>query len=44
MDWPQITKYRGLVSAQAHCQEIIDDLYSCVVDPSKGIIHKGMVR
>ncbi|KAL3752385.1 hypothetical protein ACJRO7_013094 [Eucalyptus globulus] len=27
MDWPEVTKYRGLVSAQTHRQEIINDLY-----------------
>ncbi|KAI6685242.1 hypothetical protein NL676_031155 [Syzygium grande] len=27
MDWPEVTKYRGLVSAQTHRQEIIKDLY-----------------
>ncbi|PHT46640.1 Protein argonaute PNH1 [Capsicum baccatum] len=26
-DWPEITKYAGLVSAQAHRQELIQDLY-----------------
>ncbi|KAG0487310.1 hypothetical protein HPP92_009405 [Vanilla planifolia] len=25
-DWPEITKYAGLVSAQAHRQELIQDL------------------
>ncbi|KAF8039529.1 hypothetical protein BT93_B1907 [Corymbia citriodora subsp. variegata] len=27
MDWPEVTKYRGLVSAQAHRQEMINDLH-----------------
>ncbi|XP_048136222.1 protein argonaute 5 isoform X1 [Rhodamnia argentea] len=27
MDWPEVTKYRGLVSAQTHRQEIIKDLH-----------------
>ncbi|KAF3774292.1 argonaute 10 protein [Nymphaea thermarum] len=26
-DWPEITKYAGLVCAQAHRQELIEDLY-----------------
>ncbi|KAG9129251.1 hypothetical protein Leryth_006460 [Lithospermum erythrorhizon] len=26
-DWPEVTKYAGLVSAQAHRQEIIQDLF-----------------
>ncbi|KAF3631588.1 Protein argonaute 10 [Capsicum annuum] len=26
-DWPEITKYAGLISAQAHRQELIQDLY-----------------
>ncbi len=25
-DWPEVTKYAGMVSAQAHRQEIIQDL------------------
>jgi eukaryotic translation initiation factor 2C len=25
MDWPEVTTYRGLVSAQKHRQEIIQD-------------------
>ncbi|KAM7280556.1 hypothetical protein ACFE04_007690 [Oxalis oulophora] len=43
-DWPQITKYAGLVSAQNHRQELIEDLYTRREDPNKGIIHGGMVR
>ena len=30
MDWPGVTKYRGLVRAQGHREEIIKDLYACV--------------
>lgn len=26
-DWPEVTKYAGLVCAQAHRQELIQDLY-----------------
>ncbi|XP_050204990.1 protein argonaute 5 [Mercurialis annua] len=44
MDWPEVTKYRGLVSAQAHREEMIRDLYKSNVDPQKGITHSGMVR
>lgn len=44
MDWPEVTKYRGLVSAQQHRQEIIQDLYKTTVDPQKGLIHGGMIR
>ncbi|TXG74261.1 hypothetical protein EZV62_002840 [Acer yangbiense] len=28
MDWPDVTKYRGSVSAQPHNQKIIEDLYT----------------
>ncbi|KAG5248301.1 protein argonaute [Salix suchowensis] len=44
MDWPEVTKYRGLVSAQAHREEIIQDLYKKYQDPIKGIVHSGMIR
>lgn len=44
MDWPQVTKYRGLVSAQAHREEIISDLYTVTEDPNKGIVQGGMIR
>ncbi|CAN8270652.1 unnamed protein product [Cochlearia groenlandica] len=44
MDWPEITKYRGLVSAQAHREEIIQDLYKLVQDPQKGLVHSGLIR
>ncbi|KAJ4827378.1 argonaute 5 [Turnera subulata] len=44
MDWPEVTKYRGLVSAQAHREEIIQDLYRTHVDPQKGLVHQGMIR
>ncbi|GAB2285479.1 argonaute 5 [Dionaea muscipula] len=43
MDWPEITKYRGLVSAQGR-EEIIQDLYKVVQDPVRGLIHGGMIR
>ncbi|KAI5021289.1 hypothetical protein ZWY2020_055134 [Hordeum vulgare] len=44
MDWPEITKYRGLVSAQPHRQEIIEDLFSVTKDPQKGDVNGGMIR
>lgn len=44
MDWPEITKYRGLVSAQTHREEIIEDLYKLVQDPQRGPVHTGMIR
>ncbi|KAF9624318.1 hypothetical protein IFM89_009226 [Coptis chinensis] len=44
MDWPKISKYRGLVSAQHHHQELIQDIYSLVEDPQKGTFHAGMIR
>ncbi|KAJ8434376.1 hypothetical protein Cgig2_014223 [Carnegiea gigantea] len=44
MDWPEVTKYKGLVSAQGHREEIIQDLYKIVDDPKKGRVHGGMIR
>ncbi|KAK4490521.1 hypothetical protein RD792_001201 [Penstemon davidsonii] len=44
MDWPQVTTYRGLVSAQGHRVEIIQDLYKTSQDPKRGTIHGGMIR
>ncbi|GJU46276.1 PAZ domain-containing protein, partial [Tanacetum coccineum] len=44
MDWPQVTKYKALVSAQSHRQEIINDLYTTSTDPKRGIIHGGLIR
>ncbi|KAJ0083545.1 hypothetical protein Patl1_30531 [Pistacia atlantica] len=44
MDWPEVTKYRGLVSSQTHREEIIEDLYSSVQDPKRGLVHGGMIR
>ena len=44
MDWPEVTKYRGLVSAQAHREEIIEDLYKKYQDPKGGLVHGGMIR
>lgn len=44
IDWPQVTKYKGLVSAQPHRQEIIQDLYTTYNDTKRGIIHGGLIR
>ncbi|KAL1557676.1 argonaute 5 [Salvia divinorum] len=43
-DWPEVTKYRALVSTQAHREEIIQDLYNRREDPVRGVIHGGMIR
>ena len=43
-DWPEVTKYRALVSTQAHREEIIQDLYNKREDPKRGVIHGGMIR
>jgi eukaryotic translation initiation factor 2C len=43
-DWPEVTKYAGLVSAQSHRQELIEDLYKVTHDPRKGTICSGMIR
>ncbi|KAI9194708.1 hypothetical protein LWI28_008483 [Acer negundo] len=44
MDWPEVTKYRGLVSAQTHRDEIIKDLYTSTQDAQRGVVHGGMIR
>ncbi|CAK8576282.1 unnamed protein product [Lathyrus sativus] len=44
MDWPWVTKYRGIVSAQVHREEIIQDLFKITVDPQKGNRPAGMIR
>jgi len=43
-DWPEVTKYAGMVSAQAHRQEIIQDLYKTRKDPQNGTFNGGMIR
>ncbi|KAL1543311.1 Protein argonaute 10 [Salvia divinorum] len=43
-DWPEVTKYAGLVCAQAHRQELIQDLYKTWQDPLRGTVSGGMVR
>lgn len=43
-DWPEVTKYAGLVCAQAHRQELIEDLYKTWQDPNRGAVHGGMIK
>ncbi|CAN4094334.1 unnamed protein product [Withania somnifera] len=43
-DWPEVTKYAGLVSAQPHRQELIQDLYRTWQDPQRGTMSGGMIR
>lgn len=43
-DWPEITKYAGLVCAQAHRQELIQDLYKVWQDPQRGTVSGGMIK
>ncbi|XP_038974733.1 protein argonaute MEL1-like isoform X2 [Phoenix dactylifera] len=44
MDWPEVSKYRCLISAQPHRQEIIQDLHKEEMDHQKGVVHGGMIR
>lgn len=43
-DWPEVTKYVGQVSAQAHRQEMIEDLYKEVKDPKGHDVIRSMIR
>lgn len=43
-DWPEVTKYAGLVCAQAHRQELIQDLYKVWQDPVRGTATGGMIK
>ncbi|MQM06013.1 hypothetical protein Taro_038830 [Colocasia esculenta] len=43
-DWPEVTKYAGLVCAQAHREELIQDLYKTWHDPQRGTVTGGMIR
>ncbi|KAF7089423.1 hypothetical protein CFC21_092402 [Triticum aestivum] len=43
-DWPEVTKYAGLVCAQAYRQELIQDLYKTWHDPQRGTVTGGMIR
>ncbi|XP_027910145.1 protein argonaute 5 [Vigna unguiculata] len=42
MDWPFVTRYKGVVSAQKHREEIIQDLF--IQDPAGGNAHSGIIR
>ncbi|XP_020214043.1 protein argonaute 5 [Cajanus cajan] len=44
MDWPFVTKYRGVVSAQPHREEIIQDLFKSYHDPNRGAVYSGIIR
>ena len=44
MDWPHVTKYRALMSAQPHRQEIIEDFYTTYTDAQQGEVHAGLIR
>ncbi|PRQ33298.1 putative post-transcriptional gene silencing PAZ-Argonaute family [Rosa chinensis] len=42
-DWPEVTNYRAIVSAQHHRDEIIEDLYKSHKS-EKGLVHGGLIR
>ncbi|KAH1047809.1 hypothetical protein J1N35_038593 [Gossypium stocksii] len=42
-DWPEIAKYAGLVCAQAHHQELIQELFKTWKDPVRGTVSGGMI-
>uniref|UniRef100_A0A0A9ABP6 Protein argonaute MEL1 n=1 Tax=Arundo donax TaxID=35708 RepID=A0A0A9ABP6_ARUDO len=44
MDWPQVATYKALVSAQAHRQEIIQDLFWTGKDEKGNPTNGGMIR
>ncbi|KAL1819840.1 hypothetical protein ACET3Z_014709 [Daucus carota] len=43
-DWPDLTKYAGLVCTQAHGQELIQDLYKSWEDPKRGTMRGGIIK
>ncbi|KAG6662378.1 protein argonaute PNH1-like [Carya illinoinensis] len=43
-DWPEVTKYAGLVCAQPHREELIQDLFKTWKDPQHGTVTGGMIR
>uniref|UniRef100_A0A5B6ZZU0 Uncharacterized protein n=1 Tax=Davidia involucrata TaxID=16924 RepID=A0A5B6ZZU0_DAVIN len=43
-DWPEVTKYAGLVCAQPQRQELIHDLFKTWQDPQRGTVTGGMIR
>ncbi|KAI4383767.1 hypothetical protein MLD38_009569 [Melastoma candidum] len=44
MDWPQVTTYRGLISALPEKGEIISDLYTKSTNEQNVVVHGGMIR
>ncbi|OVA19450.1 Argonaute/Dicer protein [Macleaya cordata] len=44
MDWPEVSKYRCLVSAQPHRQELINDLFKVGQDSKGELVRGGMIR
>ncbi|KAI4988120.1 hypothetical protein ZWY2020_029750 [Hordeum vulgare] len=42
-DWPEVTKYAGLVSAQTRRQELIQDLFKVWQDPQRIIFYRNGV-
>ncbi|XXG39243.1 hypothetical protein AAC387_Pa01g0254 [Persea americana] len=43
-DWPEVTKYAGLVCAQTHREELIQDLFKVGQDPQRGTVYGGLIR
>ncbi|KAK6945035.1 Piwi domain [Dillenia turbinata] len=43
-DWQGVTKYAGLVCAQAHQQELIQDLFKTCHNHQHGTFGGGMIR
>ncbi|KAL8170239.1 hypothetical protein V2J09_022043 [Rumex salicifolius] len=44
MDYPEVSKYRALISAQGVREEIIQDLYTEEIHPQRGRVSGGMIR
>lgn len=43
-DWPEVTKYAGLISVQACHQESIQGLFKVQDDPERGTTTSGMIK
>ena len=43
-DWPEVTKYAGLVCAKAHRKELIQYLYKFWQDLVRGTLPGGMIK
>ncbi|RWR90514.1 Argonaute/Dicer protein [Cinnamomum micranthum f. kanehirae] len=43
-DWPEVTKYAGLVCAQPRRVELITDLFKEWHDPQRGMVTGGMIK